>query len=187
MDISRSCGVRRSHHMKLCPIDVTYSVRSWSHSCGSSRSSCGVLPNPSRSCGSTARTLSSISRSRRWSSCHMQFLLMPKKKISAGEASCAFWTLERLFLCMRSLVTFEMLQSRKRPLARPADMRARFVCFGRKVWHGLGVTGGVISYKGQVSNSRSNFAIITERRGRVNHTSSVDCTTTRRGSCAWRH
>lgn len=145
MNISRSGHIRCGHHMKLCPIYVTYGIRAGSHSCRSCASGCRVLSDPRRSCNSTACALPPISRPRGGGGSHMQFLLVPKEKISACEASCTFWALKGLFFGVRSFVTLEMLQSRKGSLACPANMRARLVCLGRKVWYRLGVTGGVVS------------------------------------------
>jgi hypothetical protein len=72
----------------------------------------------------------------------MELLLVPQEEVATGEASRALGALERLLLGMGALVAFEMLESSKGSIARPADVRPRFVGLGgREV---AGCLGGAV-------------------------------------------
>jgi hypothetical protein len=72
----------------------------------------------------------------------MELLLVTQQEISAGEASRALGTFEGLFLGVRPLVSFQVLQSGKGALAGCADVRARLVGFRRReIGRCLGVDG----------------------------------------------
>lgn len=62
----------------------------------------------------------------------MKLLLVSQQQIATGKASCALGTLEGLFLCVGTLVTFQMLQSGKRALTSRAHMGAGFIGLGRR-------------------------------------------------------
>jgi hypothetical protein len=80
----------------------------------------------------STRTLSAtVSGPRGWGRCHMQLLLMPQQQITASEASCAIGAFKGLFLGVRALMTFQVLQSREGATASGTDMRPWLVCLGR--------------------------------------------------------
>jgi hypothetical protein len=57
----------------------------------------------------------------------MQLLLMAQQQVASRKATRALRALERLLLCVRALVSLQMLESRKRPRACRADVRPRLV------------------------------------------------------------
>ena len=85
-----------------------------------------------RSCG-TGTFAAAISGSRGGCCCHVQFLLMPEQQITTSEAPRAVGTFKGLLLCVRPLVTLQVLQSREGSATGCANMRSRLVCFGRGV------------------------------------------------------
>lgn len=86
---------------------------------------------------------------------------MTEQQIAPRKASCAIWALERLLLCMRALMTLQVLQSRKGATASGADMGPRLVCLGgRNVAIGAGLTIGLGLLLGLLGRSyRCEFRI----------------------------
>lgn len=77
--------------------------------------------------GSTTRRFASVPWAGRGCGRLMELLLVSQQQIATGKASGAFWALKWLLLRVGTLVSLEMLESRKRTLAGSADMRARLV------------------------------------------------------------
>lgn len=59
----------------------------------------------------------------------MQLLLVSEKKVSTGEAARAVRAFKGLLLRMRTLMAFQMFQSRKRATAGRANVRPGLVRF----------------------------------------------------------
>jgi len=75
--------------------------------------------------------------------CHVQFLLVAQKQISAGKAAGAFGAFKGLLLGVGAFVALQMLQTCERAAASGAYMGPRFLGFDRRIaW---GSTGSRIS------------------------------------------
>lgn len=111
--------VRVAHHSHASP-NMADGVGSRPHSSSSSN---GVLPDPGAAGALPAR----VSRTRRRRCRHVEFLLVAQKEIPSGETPRAVWAFKGLLLGMRTLVAFQMLQTRERPGTCRADMRSRLV------------------------------------------------------------
>ena len=123
----------------------------------------GILPDtvgPRRASGnpsSTSALSATIPRTRGWSSCHVQFLLMAEKKIAASKATRTVGALKGLLFGMRPLMALQVLQPGERPTTGGADMGPGFVSLGGRnisvcLAVGVGLSGVVFGRRRCKSN-----------------------------------
>ena len=73
----------------------------------------------------------------------MQLLLMPQEQIAPRKTARALGALERLLLCVRALVSFQMFEASERALAGGADMWPWFVCLWWREGRSCGLLRGL--------------------------------------------
>ena len=123
----------------------------------------GILPDtvgPRRASGNPSSTnalSATIPRTRGWSSCHVQFLLMAEKKIAASKATRTVGALKGLLFGMRPLMALQVLQPGERPTTGGADMGPGFVSLGGRnisvcLAVGVGLSGVVFGRRRCKSN-----------------------------------
>ncbi len=138
-------SIGRSNHLHGGAVDMADGISPGPHGGGSTGGGGigardAVLSDPAGPwCGPTS-AFATIAWARRWRCCLVQLLLMAQQQIAASKAPRTLRTLKRLFLGMRSLVAFQMLEPCKGALAGTANVGTRLVGLGRrKVGWRLGV------------------------------------------------